>query len=141
MISSEDAVQSGKPLTPPRAFHVTNGILLDDAWCRFFHENGILIGLSIDGPKELHDFYRWDTDGHGTFEQVMRALWLLQKHQVEFNAVLRRVPATAKGCRVQSGWCPAAPGRGRRRRRPLGGEFAFAKRFPRRRMPPPGVLS
>jgi uncharacterized protein len=63
----------------------TNGILLDDVWCRFFRENGFLIGLSLDGPRELHDYYRKDKGGRGTFERVVRAARLLQKHQVEFN--------------------------------------------------------
>lgn len=63
----------------------TNGILLNDEWCQFFHENNFLIGLSLDGPQEFHDFYRKDKGGHGTFERVMRAARLLQKHKVEFN--------------------------------------------------------
>lgn len=63
----------------------TNGILLDDDWCRFFHENNFLVGLSMDGPEELHDFYRKDTGGHGTFHRVMKSARLLQKNKVEFN--------------------------------------------------------
>jgi uncharacterized protein len=63
----------------------TNGILLNDEWCRFFHANKFLIGLSMDGPKELHDFYRKDKGGHGTFDRVARAARLLQEHKVEFN--------------------------------------------------------
>ena len=63
----------------------TNGILLDDDWCRFFHENNFLIGLSMDGPEELHDFYRKDKGGHGTFSRVVQAARLLQEHRVEFN--------------------------------------------------------
>jgi uncharacterized protein len=63
----------------------TNGILLDDEWCRFFRENGFLIGLSIDGPKELHDCYRKDKGGQGTFDRAVRAARLLQKHGVDFN--------------------------------------------------------
>jgi uncharacterized protein len=63
----------------------TNGILLDDEWCRFFRENNFLVGLSLDGPAELHDFYRKDRGGRGTFDRVMPALRLLQKHKVEYN--------------------------------------------------------
>ena len=63
----------------------TNGILLNDEWCSFFHDNHFLIGLSMDGPKECHDTYRKDKGGHGTFDRVMTAARLLQKHQVEFN--------------------------------------------------------
>jgi len=63
----------------------TNGILLDNEWCRFFHENNFLIGLSMDGPKDLHDYYRKDKAGHGTFDRVLQAARLLQKHNVEFN--------------------------------------------------------
>lgn len=63
----------------------TNGILLNDEWCRFFHENNFLIGLSMDGPRELHDYYRRDKGGRGTFERVVQAARLLQKHKVEFN--------------------------------------------------------
>lgn len=63
----------------------TNGILLNDDWCRFFHENNFLVGLSMDGPKELHDTYRKDKGGHGTFDRVMKAARLLQEHRVEFN--------------------------------------------------------
>ena len=57
----------------------TNALLLDDAdWCRFLHENKFLVGISIDGPKELHDHYRLDLGGHGTWDRVMRAIDLLQ---------------------------------------------------------------
>jgi uncharacterized protein len=74
-----------KPGTSIENTFQTNGILLDDEWCRFFHENKFLIGLSLDGPKELHDTFRKDKGGHGTFERVMKTLRLLQKHKVEFN--------------------------------------------------------
>ena len=63
----------------------TNGILLNDEWCRFFRENDFLIGLSMDGPRGLHDFYRKDKAGRGTFDRVVRAARLLQKHKVECN--------------------------------------------------------
>jgi uncharacterized protein len=63
----------------------TNGTLLNDEWCEFFKENNYLIGLSLDGPRELHDANRVDKGGGGTFERVMRGLRLLQKHGVEYN--------------------------------------------------------
>ncbi|WP_406656465.1 anaerobic sulfatase maturase [Methanolobus sp. ZRKC2] len=63
----------------------TNGTLLNDEWCRFFKENDFLIGISIDGPRELHDAYRTNRGGEGTFDRVMHGLHLLQKHGVEYN--------------------------------------------------------
>ena len=63
----------------------TNGTLLDDAWCAFFKEHNFLIGLSLDGPRELHDAYRVDKRGRPTFDNVMRGLRLLQKHGVDYN--------------------------------------------------------
>jgi uncharacterized protein len=63
----------------------TNGTLLDDEWCRFFKENDFLIGISIDGPGELHNVYRVDKKGNGTFDPVMKGLRLLQKHGVAYN--------------------------------------------------------
>ena len=65
----------------------TNGVLLDDRWGEFLAENHFLIGISIDGPAELHDFYRVDKGGAPTFDRVMRGLRFLKKHQVEFNAL------------------------------------------------------
>ena len=63
----------------------TNGTLLDRDWCRFFHENDFLIGLSLDGPRALHDAYRVDKGGKPTFDTVMRAAEMMQTHEVEFN--------------------------------------------------------
>ncbi|MEJ2559385.1 MAG: radical SAM protein [Anaerolineae bacterium] len=63
----------------------TNGTLLDDEWGEFFKEHNFLIGISIDGPRERHDFYRVDTGGTPTVDKVMRGLRLLQKHGVEYN--------------------------------------------------------
>jgi uncharacterized protein len=63
----------------------TNGVLLDDEWCEFFRENDFLIGISIDGPRDLHDAYRVDKGGNPSFDRVMHGLQLLQKHEVEFN--------------------------------------------------------
>ena len=74
-----------KPGTRIENTFQTNGILLDEEWCRFFQENNFLIGLSLDGPKELHDFYRKDKGGQGTFDRVVASARLLQAHKVEFN--------------------------------------------------------
>jgi uncharacterized protein len=63
----------------------TNGVLLDDDWCRFLGEHDFLVGLSLDGPRELHDAYRFDKHGTGTFDRVMKGLAFLKKHKVAFN--------------------------------------------------------
>jgi len=63
----------------------TNGMLLDEEWCEFLRENDFLVGLSMDGPRELHDRYRHDKRGGGSFDRVMRAARLMQENQVEFN--------------------------------------------------------
>jgi len=63
----------------------TNGTLLSDQWCEFLKTNNFLVGISIDGPRELHDSFRVDRSGKPTFDKVMRGLRLLQKHEVEYN--------------------------------------------------------
>lgn len=63
----------------------TNGTRLDDDWCAFFKENNFLIGLSVDGPEQVHNTYRVDKGGQGTFRQVMRGWEALKKHEVDFN--------------------------------------------------------
>jgi len=65
----------------------TNGTLLDDEWAAFFKENNFLVGISVDGPQEMHDLYRKDKSGKGTFNRVMRGLEVLQKHEVEYNTL------------------------------------------------------
>ncbi len=65
----------------------TNGVLLDDKWCEFLKKNNFLVGLSIDGPKELHDKHRVDKAGNSTFDKVFNAAKLLKKHDVPFNTL------------------------------------------------------
>jgi len=60
----------------------TNGTLLTDEWCEFLAEHDFLVGISIDGPRPLHDAFRVDKGGQGTFDRVMRGLRLLQRHGV-----------------------------------------------------------
>ena len=62
----------------------TNGTLLDEQWCEFLRENDFLVGLSIDGPRELHDAYRKYRGGTGSFDRVMESVRLLRKHNVKF---------------------------------------------------------
>ena len=63
----------------------TNGVLLDDDWGQLFHEYNWLIGLSMDGPEEINDRYRFNKAGHPTWKQVMHGLETLQKNKVDFN--------------------------------------------------------
>ena len=74
----------------------TNGTLLDDQWCEFLHEKNFLVGLSIDGPKHLHDAYRKDKAGQGSFDRVFNAAKLLRKHKVNFAALCCVNRVTAK---------------------------------------------
>jgi uncharacterized protein len=63
----------------------TNGTLLDEEWCDFFRENHFLVGLSLDGPREMHDAYRHDARGGPTFDSVVGAARLLAARGVDFN--------------------------------------------------------
>lgn len=63
----------------------TNATRLDDDWGRFFREHDFLIGVSLDGPRPIHDTYRVDKGGNPTFDRVMRGIDLLKRHGVEFN--------------------------------------------------------
>jgi len=65
----------------------TNGVLLDDEWARFLKENEFLVGLSIDGPRELHDRFRKDREGRGSFDRVMSGLEALKRQGTEFNTL------------------------------------------------------
>jgi serine-type anaerobic sulfatase-maturating enzyme len=65
----------------------TNGTLLDEEWAAFFKENEFLVGISIDGPRELHDTYRVNKGGKGSFDQVMHGLSFLNDAEVDWNAL------------------------------------------------------
>jgi uncharacterized protein len=65
----------------------TNGLLIDDEWCAFLKEHNFLVGLSIDGPQEMHDAYRVDKRGGGSFRPVMRAWELLRRYAVDCNVL------------------------------------------------------
>ena len=65
----------------------TNGILIDENWCRFFAEHNFLIGISIDGPESIHDTYRRNKAGEATFAKVMGAIEQMRKYRVEFNTM------------------------------------------------------
>lgn len=63
----------------------TNGLCLDEEWARFFAENHFLIGVSLDGTKDIHDKYRIDASGEGTFDRISHSLRLLEENGVDFN--------------------------------------------------------
>ena len=74
----------------------TNGTLLTDEWCSFLKKNNFMVGISLDGPKEIHDRYRRDRAGNGSFDKVMRGLKLLQKHGVDYNVLASVARETTK---------------------------------------------
>lgn len=65
----------------------TNAVLLDEQWCRFLHDYKFLVGVSIDGSKEFHDYYRRDHSGGGTFDKVVEAIKKAKEYKVELNAL------------------------------------------------------
>lgn len=65
----------------------TNGVLIDEDWAAFLRENRFLVGLSIDGPRDVHDAYRINKGGAPTFDKVMAAANLLRKARVPFNTL------------------------------------------------------
>ncbi len=77
----------------------TNGYDLDEAWCRFLKENHFLVGVSVDGTKEIHDSYRHDKRGNGTYDKVLQGVGLLDQYQVDYNiltVVNRKVAAAVE---------------------------------------------
>jgi uncharacterized protein len=65
----------------------TNGVLLNDEWCKFLHDENFLVGISIDGPQDIHDKFRRDKGGQPTFSRVMNSIKLMKKYRVEFNTL------------------------------------------------------
>lgn len=65
----------------------TNGLMINKEWCDFFREKQFLIGISLDGPKEIHDAYRHDRGGNPTFDRVMRAVETMAVNGVEYNTL------------------------------------------------------
>lgn len=65
----------------------TNGTLFNEDWCRFFADNQFLVGVSIDGPEHLHDYYRKKKNNSGSFREVMHAISLMHRYKVEFNTL------------------------------------------------------
>jgi uncharacterized protein len=81
-----------------RAVHTiqTNGTLIDAEWAAFFKQNDFLVGISIDGPREIHDAYRVTKGGRGSFEKVMRGVGYLREADVDFNALTTLHAANAE---------------------------------------------
>ena len=65
----------------------TNGALLTAEWCDFLKRHNFVVGLSIDGPAELHNTYRYSKGGKPTFDRVMHAVELLHQYEIKFNAL------------------------------------------------------
>jgi len=101
--------QGGEPLLMGRAFYEraialqkqfsqpgqqisnalqTNGMLLTDAWAQFFKQHQFLVGISCDGPQALHDHYRKDAQGQGTWKRVIKGIETCQRHELEFNVLV-----------------------------------------------------
>ena len=76
-----------KPLQKIENDLQTNGTLINEQWCEFLKQNRFLVGLSIDGPREIHDQYRVTKGGKPTFDKVFNAAKLLRRHGVPFNTL------------------------------------------------------
>ena len=65
----------------------TNGLLVNREWCDFFRDNNFLVGISIDGPEDIHDAHRFDAGGQPTFSRVMKAIETMYRSRVEYNTL------------------------------------------------------
>jgi uncharacterized protein len=72
----------------------TNATLIDDDWCELFKRHGIRVGVSVDGPADLHDAHRRTRTGRGTHERVLRGMARLRAHGIAFHAIAVVMPAT-----------------------------------------------
>jgi len=77
--------QFGKPGQIVGNGFQTNATLIDDDWAKLFKRYNFLIGVSLDGPADIHDFYRLDHGGKPSYDRVMRAIDILKRHGVEYN--------------------------------------------------------
>lgn len=66
----------------------TNGVLIDEEWAVFLARYRFLVGVSLDGPAELHDYYRRDRGGGASYERVMRGIEWLRRYSVDFNILV-----------------------------------------------------
>jgi uncharacterized protein len=74
----------------------TNGMFIDENWAKFLRNNNFLVGLSLDGPKEIHDMNRIDAIQSGTFNRVMKTVALFNKYKVEYNILCVVTSLTAR---------------------------------------------
>jgi uncharacterized protein len=74
----------------------TNGTLITDSWCEYFIESQSAVGVSLDGPKEIHDAQRSGRDGRASFEQVMRGISALRDHNIPLNGLCVLTPASLR---------------------------------------------
>jgi uncharacterized protein len=78
---------SGSTPIPVQHHFQTNATLINDEWCRFFRRFSVHIGVSIDGPKDIHDAHRVDRSGRGTFDKVRSGIEKLRDHKIPFTII------------------------------------------------------
>lgn len=74
----------------------TNGMLIDENWARYLHDNNFLVGISLDGTKDIHDSFRVSPDNKGSFNRVMKTIALFNKYKVEYNVLFVVTSAVAR---------------------------------------------
>lgn len=74
----------------------TNGTIINDEWAQFFKKNNFLVGVSLDGTKEVHNSYRISNDGRSTFNKVMKSISILKKYEVPFNILTVVTPSLCR---------------------------------------------